>query len=95
MASSTAANMRPRREIEVLAPPGARDFPLRHIPVRRCGIGGGYFWEQVELPLYARGQFLLNFCSLGPVLIRDQMVVVHDATVRAWPGNFTPLSCGL
>jgi glycosyltransferase involved in cell wall biosynthesis len=77
--------------IEVLAPQGARDLPLRHIPVNHCGVGGGYFWEQVELPFHASGQFLLNFCSVGPVIKRDQLVVVHDATVRARPANFGPL----
>jgi glycosyltransferase involved in cell wall biosynthesis len=77
-------------QIEVLAPPAAREFPLRHIPVRRRGIGGGYFWEQAELPLFTRGRFLLNFCSVGPVVKRDQLVVVHDATVRARPALFAP-----
>lgn len=77
-------------QIEILAPASARDFPLRHIPLRRCGTGSGYFWEQVELPFYARGQFLINCCSVGPVIKRDQVVVVHDATPRARPANFTP-----
>lgn len=76
--------------IAVLAPPAAREFPLRHIPVQRCGMGGGYFWEQAELPFHARGRFLLNFCSVGPVIKRDQLVVVHDATVRARPALFGP-----
>jgi glycosyltransferase involved in cell wall biosynthesis len=76
--------------IEILAPAGAREFPLRHIPVRRCGIGRGYFWEQMELPLHVRGRFLVNLCILGPLLVRHQMVVVHDATVRALPWNFSP-----
>jgi glycosyltransferase involved in cell wall biosynthesis len=80
-------------QIEILAPPGARDLPLKHIPVRRCGLGGGYIWEQGELPLFARGGFILNFCGLGPVITRNQLVVVHDATVRARPENFTPLFC--
>ena len=75
--------------IELLAPPSAREFPLRHIPVRRCGVGGGYFWEQVEFPLHARGSLLLNLCILGPVAVRRQVVVVHDATVRARPSTFS------
>jgi glycosyltransferase involved in cell wall biosynthesis len=75
--------------IEILAPPAARDLSLPHIPMRRCGIGGGYFWEQAELPFYARGRLLLNFCGLGPVVTRNQIVVVHDATPMALPGNFT------
>ncbi len=81
--------------VEILAPPAARDFPLRHIPVRRCGIGGSYFWEQLVLPFYASGSLLLNFCSLGPVVTRDQIVVIHDATPKARPQNFTPLFCAL
>jgi glycosyltransferase involved in cell wall biosynthesis len=59
--------------------------------VRRCGFGAGYFWEQIELPLHAYGKFLLNFCSLGPVVTRNQLVVVHDATVRARPALFAPM----
>ena len=81
--------------VEILAPPAARDFPLRHIPLRRCGIGGSYFWEQLMLPFYASGSLLLNFCSLGPVVTRDQIVVIHDATPKARPQNFTPLFCFL
>ncbi|HEX4409860.1 MAG TPA: glycosyltransferase family 1 protein [Xanthobacteraceae bacterium] len=79
--------------IEIFTPPGARAFPLplRHIPVHQMGVGSGYFWEQVELPYYTRGMFLLNFCSVGPVAKRDQLVVVHDATVRARPANFGPM----
>jgi glycosyltransferase involved in cell wall biosynthesis len=77
--------------VEILAPRAARDFTLRHIPMRRCGIGGGYFWEQAELPFYARGRLLLNFCGLGPVVTRNQIVVVHDATPRARPENFAKI----
>lgn len=77
-------------KIEILAPSSARDFPLRHIPVRRCGIGTGYFWEQIELPFYARRHLLVSCCSVGPVLPRNQVAVIHDATVRARPANFAP-----
>ncbi len=77
--------------VEILAPRAARDFALPHIPMRRCGIGGGYFWEQAELPFYARGRLLLNFCGLGPVVTRNQIVVVHDATPRARPENFAKI----
>ncbi len=75
--------------IEILAPRSGRDFDLRHIPLRRCGTVGGYFWEQVELPFHAGGRFLLNLCMIGPLAVRRQIVVVHDATVRAQPTNFT------
>jgi len=76
--------------IEILAPRAARDFSLPHIPLRRCGLGSGYFWEQAELPFYARGRLLLNFCGLGPIITRNQIVVVHDATPLARPATFSP-----
>src|SRR5579883_1955317 len=76
--------------VEILAPSAARD-----IPVRRCGNGGGYFWEQFELPFFAGGNLLLNFCSLGPVIRRNQIVVIHDATPKARPQNFTKLFCAV
>jgi glycosyltransferase involved in cell wall biosynthesis len=77
--------------IEILAPSSAREFPLRHIPVRHCGFASGYFWEQVEFPLHSHGRLLLNLCMLGPMAVHRQIVVVHDATVRALPSNFTAL----
>jgi glycosyltransferase involved in cell wall biosynthesis len=77
-------------QIEICAPRQARDFPLRHIPLRRTGFGGGYFWEQVEFPFHAAGRLLLNFCGPGPLITRNQIVVVHDATIRARPENFSP-----
>lgn len=76
--------------IEILAPPKARAFPLKNIPLRRVGFFSGYIWEQLEFPLHAGGQLLLNLCMLGPLIARHQIVVVHDATVRALPNNFSP-----
>lgn len=78
-----------RGRIEIVAPPAARDFPLEHIPLRRCGRSNGYAWEQIEFPLHAAGSLLLNLCMLGPVAVRRQVVVVHDATVKALPSNFS------
>jgi glycosyltransferase involved in cell wall biosynthesis len=75
--------------IEIIAPAKARDFPLRNIPLRRAGFFSGYVWEQLELPLHASGRLLLNLCMLGPLILRHQIVVVHDATVRALPDNFS------
>jgi glycosyltransferase involved in cell wall biosynthesis len=75
--------------IEIVAPPKARDLPLKNIPLRRIGFSSGYLWEQVELPLQTRGNLQLNLCMLGPLATRHQLVVVHDATVRALPNNFS------
>jgi len=75
--------------IEILAPAKSRDFPLRNIPLRRVGFSSGYAWEQFEFPFHAAGRLLLNLCMLGPLMTKRQLVVVHDATVRALPGNFS------
>ncbi len=76
--------------VELVAPRQARDFPLKNIPLRRAGLSSGYFWEQIEFPLHAAGELLLNLCMLGPLATRHQIVVVHDATVQALPDNFSP-----
>jgi glycosyltransferase involved in cell wall biosynthesis len=78
-----------KSRIELLAPQQANDFPLKNIPLRRVGLSSGYAWEQFEFPLHARGALLLNLCMLGPLAVRHQIVVVHDATVEALPENFS------
>jgi len=75
--------------IELVAPKAARDFPLKNIPLRRAGFSSGYLWEQIAFPWLARGQLQLNLCMLGPLVSRRQVLVVHDATVRALPHNFS------
>ena len=76
--------------VELIAPKAARDFPLKNIPLCRVGFFSGYFWEQVEFPLHAWGSLQLNLCMLGPLVSKHQIVVVHDATVKALPDNFSP-----
>jgi glycosyltransferase involved in cell wall biosynthesis len=75
--------------IEIVAPRTARDFPLRNIPVRRVGVLKGYPWEQIELPLHAGRSLLMNLCLVGPLLRQRQLILAHDATVRAFPQNFS------
>ncbi len=75
--------------VELLAPKQARDYPLKNIPLRRAGFFSGYFWEQLEFPLHAAGRLQLNLCMLGPLVSKHQLIVVHDATVRALPKNFS------
>jgi glycosyltransferase involved in cell wall biosynthesis len=75
--------------VELLAPKKARDYPLKNIPLRRVGFSSGYVWEQFEFPAHAGGRLQLNLCMLGPVISKHQLLVVHDATVRALPENFS------
>jgi glycosyltransferase involved in cell wall biosynthesis len=50
---------------------------------------GGYAWEQFDLPRATSRGVLLNLCNLGPVFRRRQVVVVHDALVRARPDSYS------
>ena len=75
--------------IEIIAPAAARDFPLKNIPVRKAGFLSDYPWEQIELPFHARGSLLMNLCLVGPIVKRRQLILAHDATVRAFPQNFS------
>lgn len=78
-------------EVTLLAPAGATVPAFEHIAVRKGGLlGGGYGWEQLDLPRLALGGVLLNLCNLGPVLKYRQVVVVHDATPRVMPQAFSP-----
>lgn len=75
--------------MEILCPASASPLPdLSTIPVRPVGRMGGYAWEQVELPLAARGRLVLNLCNLAPVLAR-KITVIHDTIVWQMPENYT------
>ena len=75
---------------ELLAPNGPLEpVPTRHIPLKQVGRLSGHAWEQLELPLFARGSFLLNLCNTAPVSRTRQMVTIHDAAVYAAPQAYS------
>ena len=77
-----------RRKIRLmlLAPRGELlDLQLKHIPLRQAGCFNGQIWEQIELPFYAAGNFLVNLCNSAPLLKRNQSVTIHDASVFGFP----------
>jgi glycosyltransferase involved in cell wall biosynthesis len=41
------------------------------------------------LPYFARGKFLLGFCNTGPILFRNQLVTIHDASIYAIPASYS------
>jgi len=79
-----------RIEFVLAVPADAVCPPLRHISIAKLSGLRGHLWEQVLLPLYARGDLLVNFNYSGPVGKRHQLITVHDATVRAMPECFSP-----
>lgn len=76
-------------DLVLAVPDGADALPLRHIRVQHVAGKAGHLWEQWALLRFARGSYLVNFNYSGPLFKRDQMVTVHDATVKAMPGSFT------
>lgn len=79
-----------RARWELALPDGATAPALRAVrPVHVSGRAG-HGWEQWSLLRHAQGAFLVNFSYSGPWLKRAQLVTVHDATVRAHPGTFSP-----
>ena len=80
------------RRLVVLAPGGALDAKASQLPVV---LGKsrlrGYAWEQLELPRMIRevgGDFLWSPANVGPLLVRQQLLTIHDAAVFAHPEWF-------
>ncbi|MBN3849999.1 glycosyltransferase family 4 protein [Paraburkholderia sp. Ac-20342] len=79
----------PGDELEVFVPqnavaPGALLDNQRRFPWLR-----GTLWEQITLPIAARGITLLNLCNTNPLFKRGQIVMVHDMAVYDVPQGFS------
>lgn len=60
--------------------------------VKCIGKHTGYFWEQIELPLYLKrhgSPKLVNFCSVAPLLYGNNYVAVHDITWVRYPETYS------
>jgi glycosyltransferase involved in cell wall biosynthesis len=62
----------------------------KHIEMRRVGQNQNNIWEQLDLPLALKGQFLFSPTNLGPFLYRNQAATLHDASVFAMPQAYSP-----
>ncbi|SDR54537.1 glycosyltransferase family 4 protein [Paraburkholderia tuberum] len=79
----------PGDEPEVFVPqnavePGALLKPQRRFPWLR-----GTLWEQITLPVAARGITLLSLCNTNPLFKHSQVVMVHDMAVFDVPQGFS------
>jgi glycosyltransferase involved in cell wall biosynthesis len=83
----TAALIRqhPNRFV-ILGPRGAQD---KRTDVRVIGKRNGQLWEQFELPIHAGDGVLINLGNTGPLRLRAQVVVIHDAAVFANPEAYS------
>jgi glycosyltransferase involved in cell wall biosynthesis len=50
----------------------------------------GQLWEQMMLPLQARGDLLWSPVNTGPIGYANQVVTVHDIAPLDWPDGYSP-----
>lgn len=76
----------------LLIPHNAKQLPdLKHIVIKQVGRFTGHLWEQLELPIYVKKGLLIGFCNTGPLLIKNQVVTLCDASVYRVPEAYSIL----
>jgi glycosyltransferase involved in cell wall biosynthesis len=65
--------------------PAGRQPPTLLEPTGRLR---GQAWEQLGLPMAARGGLLVSLGNLGPVAMRCQILLIHDAGVFVTPDSY-------
>jgi glycosyltransferase involved in cell wall biosynthesis len=64
---------------------------LAELPVSLThGRLGGQAWEQLELPRARGDRLLFSPCNTGPLAVRDQVVLIHDAQPWLQPQAYSP-----
>ncbi|MGR3802516.1 glycosyltransferase family 4 protein [Marinibacterium profundimaris] len=56
--------------------------------LRPSVLGGGQAWEMLSLPALTRGDLLVNFCNLAPVLHPNSVVMIHDVQTLTVPDAY-------
>lgn len=79
----------PGDDLEVFVPENVREPGSSLKRQRRFPWLRGTLWEQITLPIAARGKTLLNLCNTNPILKRGQIVMVHDMAVYDVPFGFS------
>lgn len=59
------------------------------MPVRPLHGFVGHAWEQFVLPLKLNGRVLFSPSNTGPVVVRRQVLTLHDMSVFDWPDTFS------
>ncbi|MFL9894256.1 glycosyltransferase family 4 protein [Paraburkholderia sp. RL17-381-BIF-C] len=76
-------------ELPVLIPANARtDVSLPKAKVVGPWLKGS-LWEQLVLPFAVGGRTLLSLCNMGPLFVRQQVVMVHDVAIYDLPENYS------
>lgn len=59
------------------------------IPAVHGGLNG-HAWEQLELPTKLGDRWLFSPCNTGPLAVRNQVVLMHDAQTWSQPETYSP-----
>ena len=79
-----------RFRFRLVAPASTRaPSPWPNLPLERAGALDGHAWEQLDLPLRTRGDWLVSLCNTGPLVKRHHILFLHDAQPFVIPGNFS------
>lgn len=75
---------------QLAVPHDARELPLlENFEIHTLQFLRGHVWEQISLAAFARGAYLVNANYSAPLAKRNQLITVHDASVRAHPQTFS------
>lgn len=82
-----------RPSVTIWAPPdvpaAALPSGLQSVRIGQAGRFTGHRWEQRELPRLARDAVLVSLTNSAPLLHPRQVVAIHDAAIKAYPGDYT------
>jgi len=88
--SRAGAEVRP--SVTLCVPPNVQPTALpdglKIVKIRQAGRLTGHLWEQLELPRLARDAVLVSLTNSAPFLHTRQLVVIHDAAIRAHPSDY-------
>lgn len=62
------------------------------LEVKVIGKRCGYYWEQIELPIWLRSHgkpTILNLGNMAPIFYKNKCVVIHDITFKRYPNTFS------
>ncbi|PEM31561.1 glycosyltransferase family 4 protein [Bacillus wiedmannii] len=83
-------NLENKVEVIILTPKNIiKNLKLKRIKIQKIGPFTGHLWEQLVLPMYTKGNMLINLCNTGPIYKREQVVMIHDAAVCSSPMGFS------
>lgn len=68
---------------------GAERAKAIRLGSRVIGPLRGIAWEQLTLPVAARGKMLLNLCNIAPVAATNAVTMIHDAQVYITPESYS------